>query len=218
MVSPTKASLLWVLLLLLAAPPLHAQAGDGKSGGKSIFCCEDDSGRPVCGDVLPSQCYGRAYREMNSQGVTRRHVSAPLTKAELARREAEAKARAEAEERDRIQRRQDEALFETYPTLGAIDEREARAIAEVERSVEGVLAREQELLVQRKRYDEETEFYRGRDLPRDLKSALQVIDSELASHKEFLKQKEGERALIRERFDADRQRYIELLASGHKRR
>lgn len=213
--SPTRVSLL-CLLLLTAAPELHAQAGNGRS--KTIFCCEDDNGRPVCGDVLPSQCYGRAYREMTPQGVVRRQVSAPLTKAELAEREAEARARAVAEARERIQRRQDEALFETYPTLDAIDEREARALAEVDRSVEAVLLREQELLEQRKRFDEETEFYRGRDLPRDLKSALQVIDSELASHKEFIKQKDAERAAIRDRFNADRLRYIELLAEGYRRR
>lgn len=215
--SSTRVSLL-CLLLLMAAPELHAQAGNGKSTSKSIFCCEDDNGRPVCGDVLPSQCYGRAYREMTPQGVVRRQVSAPLTKAELAEREAEARARAVAEARERIQRRQDEALFETYPTLEAIDEREARALDEVDRSVEAVLLREQELLEQRKRFDEETEFYRGRDLPRDLKSALQVIDSELASHKEFIKQKDAERAAIRDRFNADRLRYIELLAEGYRRR
>lgn len=215
--SQTRLSLL-CLLLLVAAPQVHAQAGNGKSAGKTIFCCEDDAGRPVCGDVLPSQCYGRAYREMTPQGMIRKEVSAPLTRAELAEREAEARARAVAEARERIQRRQDEALFETYPTLESIDDREARALAEVDRSVESVLAREQELLEQRKRHDEETEFYRGRDLPRDLKSALQVIDSELASHKDFLKQKEAERVAIRERFDADRQRYIELLAAGYKRR
>lgn len=213
--SPTRVSLL-CLLLLTVAPELHAQAGNGKS--KTIFCCEDDNGRPVCGDVLPSQCYGRAYREMTPQGVVRRQVNAPLTKAELAEREAEARARAVAEARERIQRRQDEALFETYPTLEAIDEREARALAEVDRSVELVLVREQELLEQRKRFDQETEFYRGRDLPRDLKSALQVIDSELASHKEFIKQKDAERAAIRDRFNADRLRYIELLAEGYRRR
>lgn len=215
--SPTRASLL-CLLMLVATPEIHAQAGNGKSTSKIIFCCEDDKGRPVCGDVLPSQCYGRAYREMTPQGVIRRQVSAPLTKAELAEREAEARARAVAEARERIQRRQDEALFETYPTLEAIDEREARALAEVDRSVEAVLVREQELLEQRKRFDEETEFYRGRDLPRDLKSALQVIDSELASHKEFINQKDTERAAIRDRFNADRLRYIELLAEGYRRR
>lgn len=215
--SPTKASLLCLLLLVLA-PDSHAQAGNGKGAAKTIFCCEDEGGRPVCGDVLPFQCYGKAYREMTPQGVTRRQISAPLTRAEIAKREAEARARAEAEERALIQRRQDDALFETYPTLAAIDDREARALADVDRSVEAVVAREQELLAQRKRHDEETEFYRGRDLPRDLKSALQVIDAELASHKEFLKQKDAERAAIRERFNVDRQRYIELLASGYKRR
>lgn len=213
--SPTRLSLL-CLTLLVVAPEIHAQAANGKS--RTIFCCEDASGRPVCGDILPTQCYGRAYREMTPQGVTRREVSAPLTKEELARRQAEARARAEAEALERIQRRQDEALFETYPTLAAIDDREARALEEVDRSVAAVLAREQELLEQRKRFDEETEFYRGRDLPRDLKSALQVIDSELASHKLFIKQKDAERAAIRERFNADRLRYIELLAAGYKRR
>lgn len=208
--STTRFSL-WCLLLLVVSPPLHAQAG------KTIFCCEDEAGQRVCGDVLPQQCYGRAYRELSPQGVVRKEVAAPLTKAEIAALEAQAREKAEAEARALAQRRQDEALFEAYPTLESIDEREARSLEELDRSVAVVLAREQELLAQRKAYDEEMEFYRGRELPRELRNTLQAIDAELVSHKEFLDQKEAERAVIRERFNIDRVRYVELLESGFKR-
>ncbi|HRG71572.1 MAG TPA: hypothetical protein PLH95_08025, partial [Thauera aminoaromatica] len=49
-----------------------------QSGGASIYCC-DVGGQPVCGDILPAACYGRAYREMSPSGIVRRTVPAPLT-------------------------------------------------------------------------------------------------------------------------------------------
>ena len=66
-----------------------------QSGGASIYCC-DVGGQPVCGDILPAACYGRAYREMSPSGTVRRTVAAPLTPDEIAQRAAaEHKRRAE---------------------------------------------------------------------------------------------------------------------------
>lgn len=202
-----------IVATLFAVPtPAHAQAV------KSIYCCDDENGRPICGDVLPSACFGRAYREMSPQGAVRRYVDAPLSREERARR-AEAE-RLEREEAARllVQRRLDEALFETYPSLEAIDEREARALAEIERSVADVRLREQELQEQRKRYEQEAEFYQGRDMPRELENALRSVDTEMAAYRSVIDSKDAEKDALRERFAADRKRYAELLASGFSRR
>ena len=49
----------------------------------AIYCC-DVGGQPVCGDILPAACYGRAYREVSPSGIVRRVVPAPLSAEEIA--------------------------------------------------------------------------------------------------------------------------------------
>jgi hypothetical protein len=212
MASPRLVELVLVAALAL---PLVAAA---QTGGRSIYCCEDANGRPVCGDVLPAACYGRAYREISPQGTVRRHVAAPLTPQEIARRDAEAKRRKAEEERRLKQRRLDEALLETYKSLEDIDVRQDRALAQVQSGIESLRVREAELVVRRGEVEAEFDSYHGRDVPRELSNRLRNVDSELASHRTVIDAKTREMDAIRARFAADRRRYAELLASGVERR
>ena len=54
-------------LMLLSAVMFPAPAA---AQGRTTYCCTDDGGKQTCSDVLPKQCYGRAYREINAQGTT----------------------------------------------------------------------------------------------------------------------------------------------------
>lgn len=207
------ASIFLTMVLLISLEAAAQQPGE-----RNIYCCDDAQGRPVCGDILPSACYGQAYRVISPQGTVRRHVAAPLTPEEIARRDAEEKARKEEEARLLAQRRLDEALLETYKSLEDIDDREERALADVERSVEDIRAREVELIEQRGRYRQEAEFYEGREPPRELTTALRLIETELMAYRSVIDAKELEKSAIRARYAADRRRYAELIASGMTRR
>lgn len=187
------------------------------SAQRSIYCCDDSQGRPVCGDRLPSACYGRAYREISPQGIVRRHIEAPLSAEEIALRDAEDKRRKEEAARLAVQRRLDEALIETYASLEDIDVREERALVEADRSVEEIRQREQDLLAQRARYQAESEFYEGRQLPREIVTGLRIIDTELAAYRSVMSAKDAEKEAIRARYAADRRRYAELIAEGRGR-
>ena len=57
------------LLLLSLVLPIPVMAA-----GANIFCCNDERGKQVCGDILPMVCVGRAYREINQVGMVV-HVS-----------------------------------------------------------------------------------------------------------------------------------------------
>jgi hypothetical protein len=199
-----------VIALLLPGSSAMAQ--------QTIYCCDDERGRPVCGDVLPTVCFGKAYREISPQGTVRRHVAAPLTAEEIARRDAEQRRLQEEEAILAAQRRIDRALLETYQNLDDIDFLEARALAEVERELEVIAEREEELAEQRERLMLETEFYVGRELPRELATGLRLIDTELAAYQSVRAAKQVETQSIRERFAADRRRYAELIAAGDGRR
>ena len=68
-----------------------------------FFCCNDTSGKQVCGDILPHECFGRAYRELGSTGQTVRNVEAPQTPEQRTQRAAEEEKRKIEEEKRREQ-------------------------------------------------------------------------------------------------------------------
>ncbi len=195
-----------LLALTLFLSPVQAQS--------VIYCCEDDRGRGICGDVLPAACYDRAYREMTPQGTVRRYVAAPLSADEIARRDAEQRNQREEAAKQLVQRRLDQALLETYPSLSDIDVREVRALGDIDRDLALITEREQELLAQRRQILQNAGFHEGQSLGRDVENRLRIIDTELNAYQNVRHSKEQEKLVVKERFAADRARYIELLAGS----
>lgn len=203
---PRRADLL--LFATALALPLHAAAQG--AGGRTIYCCEDNSGRPVCGDVLPMACYGKAYREISPQGTVRRHVAAPLTAEEIARRQAEERRRRFEEAREMQQRRLDQALLETYASLEDLDTQRDRALNELNRQLEELNTRMAELDDRRFKLEQEREFYDEDKVPRELAADLRVAEGEVAAQRAVIDAKTRELNAVRSRFDDDRRRYVEL--------
>ena len=79
------------LIVMLAA--ISVNAATPASG--RFYCC--DGGR-VCGDALPEQCRGKAYRILDSSGNLLKEVGPPLTVEQKARAAAEALRKKELEE------------------------------------------------------------------------------------------------------------------------
>ncbi|NMG75320.1 DUF4124 domain-containing protein [Aromatoleum diolicum] len=179
-----------------------------------IYCCDDANGRRVCGDVLPAACYESAYREMGPQGTIKRQIAAPLSAEEIARRKADEQRRKDEEVQQVKQRRLDQALLETYGSVEDIDRRRDREIAEIERSLAEAREREAELRTKRKRLEQDAEFYKGRQIPRELSTSLRAIDSELATFGTIFETKARDIEAARARFAADRARYAELIRAG----
>lgn len=202
-------------VLLAALPVPVAASADG--GARTIYCCQDASDRTMCADILPSACYGRAYREISPQGHVRRHVAAPLTPEEIARRDAEAQRRKKEEARALKQRRLDQALLATYRSLEDIDERQDRALAGAEQSLRQAREREAELVAERARV---VAAGAGGDgaRSRDVAARLQALDGELVLLRSVITAKARQIDAIRARFAADRRRYVELIAGGESPR
>ena len=91
------------LLTFFALSP--AQAGN-------FYCCQDPtSGRRVCGDVLPDQCKGRAFKIIDGAGNIIREEGPPLTAEQKTQIEVDSKRKKELEEFQRTHRRKDAALL-----------------------------------------------------------------------------------------------------------
>lgn len=199
------------LALLLAAP------GVATAQARTIFCC-DIGGQPVCGDILPAACYGRGYREIGPQGTLLRYVPPPMTAEEAARHEQEERRRKEAEAVALRQRRLDRALLDTYPSEEVLIARRDRALADMDRTIADLRVREKGLLERKARLSQETEFYRGQQLPADLAEDLHNIEGEITAQRSVIDAKMREREAVKSRFEEDRSRYRELTAPSNARR
>lgn len=193
----------WALLALLAATSVQA--------ANEFYCCQDPtSGRRVCGDTLPEQCRGRAYRILDSGGNVVKEVGAPLTPEQKAELILENKRRKQLEDAGREQRRRDQALLDTYTTLEDINMAQQKAEADVSITIQATRERIATAQKKRKKFADEAEFYKKKTLPPELEKDLRAIDHEIRLQQELIDLKQKEFDTIKGKYDADRKRYFEL--------
>lgn len=197
-----KAAALPLLALLLAS---SVQAAG------EFYCCQDSgSGRRVCGDTLPEQCRGRAYRVLDSGGNVIKEVGAPLTPEQKAEQILENRRKKKQEEADRELRRRDQALLDTYTTPEDIDIAQKKAEADVNVAIQATSERIAAAQKKRKKLADEAEFYQKKAMPPELEKDLRAIDHEIRLQQELVELKKKEFDTIKAKYDADRKRYFEL--------
>ncbi|WP_313952301.1 hypothetical protein [Accumulibacter sp.] len=190
---------------------LLALAGVGSSHAAArIFCCNDESGRQVCGDTLPAACYGRAYRELGDSGRTANVVAAPLTREQRAARAVEEKQRQERERLLNEQNRKDQALLNTYASLKDIEVLRSRAESELAASITAAEERIAEIRKHRQKFETEAEFYKNRSLPVGVAKGLRDADFEISALESVIESKKKDREVTRAKYDEDQRRFIEI--------
>ena len=208
--SSPKAKLLALLLATLT--------GTSALAAGNFFCCNDASGKQVCGDILPQACYGRAYRELGSNGQTIRTVDAPLTAEQRSQREAEEEKRKREEEKRKEQQRKDQALLNTYGTEQDIELMRKRAEGDVLKAIANAEKKIVEIRQQRKKFENEAEFYKKKTLPHEVKKGMDDADSDINSQEVFIAEKKKELEGIRAKYDEDKRRFVELISQRPTRR
>lgn len=194
---------LLVLSLTAAVPALAA----------NFFCCTDDRGKQACGDILPAVCIGRAYREIGPSGAVLRHVEAPLTAEQRARRTAEEERKKEAEAAAKEQNRLDQALLQTYGSEADIDAARRRAEADTVAAIKVAETKIVDARKRRKKFESEAEFYKKKELPPQLAKALKENDAEILAQQALIETKTKDLETIRAKYDDDKRRYHELRRS-----
>ena len=208
--SPPRAKLLALLLATLT--------GTSALAAGNFFCCNDASGKQVCGDILPQACYGRAYRELGSNGQTIRTVDAPLTAEQRSQREAEEEKRKREEEKRKEQQRKDQALLNTYGNEQDIELMRKRAEGDVLKAIANAEKKIVEIRQQRKKFENEAEFYKKKTLPHEVKKGLADADSDINSQEVFIAEKKKELEGIRAKYDEDKRRFVELISQRPPKR
>ena len=194
----------FLLLLALTSLSLPASA--------DFYCCQD-GGRRACGDSLPEVCRGRAYKVLDKSGNLLKEVGPPLSPEQKAAQAEELKRQKEQEEKAREQRRRDQALLDTYSSIKDIDISQEKAENDVKLSIKNVEAQIQLTQLKRKKFEDEAEFYKKKQIPPEVQKGLQLTNHELKLQEELLELKQGEFAKIKAKYDGEKQRFIELSSS-----
>lgn len=194
-------------LMLLAAAVLPAPAA---AQGRMTYCCTDEGGRQVCSDVLPKQCYGRAYREINPQGVTVRRIDAPMTAEQRTIKEAEARKAKEEGARRLEQDRKNRALLATYASEQDIDYVRDRSIGDVRRAIKEFEEKQAELVKRKQKLDSEAEFYKKKTLPPQLQSQMRDNDAEMKALQASIEGRQKDIEALKARYEEEKLRYREL--------
>jgi hypothetical protein len=182
--------------------------------GAQLYVCTTPGGRTLTGDTPPPECHGVQIRELNRDGSVKRVIDPPLTSEQKKKREDDDKARREREHAAQEQLRRDRALLEAYASEDEIEAARDRVLAARQGLIDRANQQLKEYKVDRKRLDDEAEFYAKREMPDKLKRALA---DNTALQEQQLHQIEDIRAemqRINEHYDNDLRRYRELLLRG----
>lgn len=206
LIARAAAKLFAVLLLAIAATASAQQSA-------SIFSCTAN-GKTYSGDRPPAECANSDIRELNRDGSVRRLIPRPLTIDEQRARALEAKKRLEDEEKLAAQRRVDRSLLEAYANEAEIEAARAKALDSSSSTITRATQRIEGLKVEKKRLDDESEFYRKRDLPENIKRGYILNTQSLGAEEKVIVEARAEMQRINERFDAEKRRFRELVAQG----
>jgi hypothetical protein len=186
---------------LLAGPAAQAQ--------QFLYVC-NAHGHTISGGLPPPECKGEDIRELNPDGTLHRLIPAPLTQEQRKKRDQDEAARMEEEEKQRAQSRKDRSLLETYGSVSEIEAARTRTIASRQVLIDRADQRIAQYAKEKKRLDDEADFYAKREMPAKLKDAFKA-NKDLTEQQEKTKADvQKEIAVLNGRYDADAARYKEL--------
>lgn len=177
----------------------------GSSLSQSIYTCVDARGRRITADRPIVECLDRDQTEMTKSGTVKRVLQPSMTADE--REVYEEKIRQELMEQNRRaeERRRNRALLARYPNKAIHDKDRAEALQSLDSATESAKARLVTLQIDKKKFDDEMEFYRKDTSKAPYRLRQQVTDNQVsieAQHR-FLEGQTSEAARINARFDEE---------------
>ncbi len=198
----SRAGDMGAVILLALATSVSAQMAQPISG---IYTCTDANGRKLRSDRPIAACMDREQTVLNPSGTVRARVAPALSA--LERQEQDARNKAEAQERELAieEKRRDRAILSRYPTREAHDKERALALVRVEGVMHEAAKRIDALMDERKKIDQELQFYQGdaAKAPAALRRQIDFVAQGLQAQYRFIQAQENERQRIDARFDEE---------------
>ena len=201
--------------MLALAGAASAPAADKGANPGGIYSCVDAHGRAITSDRPIPDCRDREQRELNPSGTTRRLIEPTYTAREQAERDERKRHAAQAAVREAEQRRRERALLIRYPTPVVHDRERAAALAQIDAVIGAAKKRLSELGEERRKIDDELEFYKNdvSKAPASIRRQLEDNTLSLGVQNRFIGEQEDEKRRLNARFDEERVRLRPLWAS-----
>jgi hypothetical protein len=196
----------WIAMAALSALPSAAWP--------QLYVCTTPGGRTLTGDTPPNDCQNVEIRELNHDGSIKRVIEPPLTPEQKKKHDEDEKKRHQREMQAQEQLRKDRALLETYATEEEIEASRDRTLASRQTLIDRSNQQLKEFKLDRKRLDDESEFYVKRQLPDKLKRAVEDNTALQAQQLKTIQDIRADMQRINERYDAELQRFRELVMRG----
>ena len=185
------------LAWLFNCMPAIAQTG--------IYTCIDAQGRRITSDRPITACLDREQLELNPSGTVKRIVPPSMNAHERAKAEAQRQLEAQRLAQLEDERRKTRLLLQRYPDEASHLKARHEALQQVDRVMEAVQARLEQLNAQRRDIEAEFEFYL-RDpskAPAWLKRRQEDNAQQRASQTVYLNDQEREKLRIHQRFNEE---------------
>lgn len=197
--------------LSLAPSQLLAQGTRSASG---IYTCIDPQGRKLTSDRPIPECLAREQRVLNQDGSVRQVVPPTLTAEERAEREAQERklAQERAAKADAVRR--DRNLLVRYPDEAAHLRARAASLETARIAMRATERRLADLSADRRRLNDEAEFYLGRSLPALLRQQIDANDAAVAAQRAANRNQEAELARINALYDTELDQLRRLWAGA----
>jgi hypothetical protein len=200
-----------VRLLIAAAALLFV----GSADAQIMYSCITADGRRIDSDQIPPECDGsRRIHRHRRDGTPLDDLLPDPTPEEKKKREEEEKRKYDEKEKQREQERKDKSLLETYCSLDEIEAARARAVAAQQAVVDRALTRKKELQGERKKLEDEAEFYTKRDLPENLKRSFAANNESMKLQEKIIANAKAELERVDHGFKAMEKRFQELIEDG----
>lgn len=186
-----------------------AASGAATPDSLQMYVCTVN-GHRYSGQSPPDECRNVEIRVLNGDGSEHTIIPAPMTEAQRQRKAEQDRQKRQEEDAERARLSKDRSLLETYSTVEEIEAARQRALAGQRTLIQRAEEKIAQYRKEKKRLDDEAEFYAKRAMPPKLK---EQFDNNRALTEQQEKSRDvanSEMARINERFDGDRHRFEEL--------
>jgi hypothetical protein len=195
---------------LLALALLLAGVDEARA---AMYKWVDEKGVVHYTDKMPHEAVDNASVELNKQGIPVKKTDKALTPEQRQALEQEAERKREAARAQEEIARRDRALVASYTSEAEIDLARNRSLQTINNVILSAQAFSGQLNKRKADVEAKKAESQGKPVVAVLDRELESIDLELARQADVIAQKQRETAAIMARYDADKQRWRELVAA-----
>lgn len=194
--------------------PVALAAGSLSAHAANIYTCVNAKGQRITSDRPIADCLDRAQELRNADGSVKKVLPPSMTAEERATHEDRLRQEmaAEAARRDAI--RLDRNLLSRYPDESRHQKARKAALEPLHTALAATERRLTELEHDQKRLQDEAEFYKGRDLPRELKIKFGQNQAALQAQQDAAQNHQAEISRINASYDQELARLRRLWAGA----